>query len=120
MEPAPEIGRRHPGGSARPFDVAGLRALRSVNDFELHRLAFLERTEPGARDGRVVDEDVTTALALDKPVTLGVVEPLDLACDTHRSVSCLLVAAQGRESDQPSSRQAAKGTTGRYAAPTLS
>ena len=28
--------------------------------------------------------------SLEEPVALGVVEPLDLACDTHRSISCLL------------------------------
>src|SRR5882672_10658630 len=66
-------------------DVAGLRAFRTVNDLELYRLAFLERTEPVALNGRVVHEDVTASVALDEPVTLGVVEPLDLACNAHRS-----------------------------------
>src|SRR5712691_4189202 len=65
--------------------VAGLRALRTVDDLELHRLAFLERTEAVALNGRVVHEDVTASVALDEPVPLGVVEPLDLACDAHRS-----------------------------------
>jgi hypothetical protein len=36
-----------------------------------------------------VNEYVTAALAFDEPVTLGVVEPLDLACDAHRSSSLL-------------------------------
>src|SRR3954463_8105097 len=71
-------------------DVAGLRALRTVNDLELDRLAFLERTEAVALDRRVVDEHVTASVAFDESVTLGVVEPLDLTCDTHRSSSCLL------------------------------
>src|SRR6266852_1250882 len=66
--------------------VAGLRALRTVDDLELHCLAFLERTEAVALNGRVVHEDVAASVALDEPVTLGVVEPLDLACDTHRSL----------------------------------
>src|SRR5262249_49069086 len=34
-------------------------------------------------------EDVGAAVALNEPVTLGVVEPLDLACDTHRTVPAL-------------------------------
>src|SRR5882762_8315267 len=65
--------------------VAGLWALRTVDDLELYRLAFLERTEPVALNGRVVHEDITASVALDEPVTLGVVEPLDLACNAHRS-----------------------------------
>ena len=73
--------------------VAGLRTLRTVDNLELHCLAFLERTEPIALNGRVVHEDITASVALDESVALGVVEPLDLACDTHRSISCLL----GRE-----------------------
>src|SRR6478672_8063327 len=71
-------------------DVAGLRALGAVDDFELYRLAFLERTEPVALNGGVVHEDVAASVTLDEPVAFGVVEPLDLACDTHRSISCLL------------------------------
>src|SRR5256885_12647999 len=71
-------------------DVAGLRAFRTVNDLELDRLALFERSEAVARDGRVVHEDVTASVAFDEPVTLGVVEPLDFACDAHRSSSCLL------------------------------
>src|SRR5947207_10353022 len=71
-------------------DVAGLRALWTVNDFELDRLAFLERAEAVALDSRVVDEHVTASVALDESVTLGVVEPLDLACDAHRSCSYVL------------------------------
>src|SRR5512136_43916 len=85
------------GGGARPGrpgatrsgmldlgHVAGLRAFRAVNDLEFDRLAFLQRPEAtGALNRGVVDEDVTAAFALDEPVPLGVVEPLDLACDAH-------------------------------------
>src|SRR5882672_9551374 len=66
-------------------DVASLRAFWTVNDFELHCLTFLERTETVALDSRVVHEDIAASVALDEPVPLGVVEPLDLACDAHRS-----------------------------------
>src|SRR5713101_4992004 len=80
-----------PAGSRLDFvDVAGLRALGAVNDLELDSLAFLERSKPVALNGRVVHEDVTASVAFDEPVTLGVVEPLDLACDAHRSSSYLL------------------------------
>src|SRR4029450_5941776 len=67
-------------------DVAGLRALRAVNDFELHCLALFKRAEAVALNGRVVHEDVAASVTLDEPIPLGVVEPLDLACNTHRSV----------------------------------
>src|SRR3954468_874403 len=77
-------------------DVAGLRAFRTVNDLELDRLAFLERAETVALNGRVVHEDVTASVALDEPVALGVVEPLDLACDTHRSLPACCDAASRR------------------------
>jgi hypothetical protein len=36
-----------------------------------------------------VHEHVAATLALNEPVALGVVEPLDLACDAHRSSSLL-------------------------------
>src|SRR5262249_48201855 len=70
-------------------DVAGLRAFGTVYDLEFDRLAFFERAEAVALNRRVVHEDVTASVALDEPITLGVVEPLDLACDAHRSSSCL-------------------------------
>src|SRR5438045_8243916 len=77
-------------------DVAGLRALGTVNDLELHRLALLERAEAVALNGRVVHEDVAASVALDEPVALGVVEPLDLACDTHRSLPACFDARERR------------------------
>src|SRR5204863_9938853 len=77
-------------------DVSGLRTFGAVNDLEFHRLTFLERTEPVALNGRVVDEDVTASVALDEPVTFGVVEPLDLACDTHRSLPACCDARERR------------------------
>src|SRR5436190_11748211 len=67
-------------------DVAGLRALGAVDDLEFHRLAFLERTEAVALNSRVVHEDIAAPVTLDESVPLGVVEPLDLACNTHRSL----------------------------------
>src|SRR5262245_20512665 len=67
-------------------DVAGLRAFRTVNDLELHCLTFLERAEAVALNGRVVHEDIAASITLDEPIPLCVVEPLDLACNTHRSL----------------------------------
>src|SRR5262245_28180015 len=71
-------------------NVAGLRALGTVNDFELHCLTFFERPEAVTLDGRVVNEDIAASVALDEAVPFGVFEPLDLACDAHRSSSCVL------------------------------
>src|SRR5882757_5713186 len=70
-------------GLARFGDVPGLRSLRTIDDLEFDLLAFLERAESRALNRREVHEDVITALALDESVALRVVEPLDLAGDTH-------------------------------------
>src|SRR6188474_2871864 len=74
-------------------NVTGLWSLGSVNDFELDGLSFFQRPETGTLDCGVVDEDVAATLAFDEPITLRVVEPLDLACDTHRSSSLLTCGA---------------------------
>src|SRR6187431_232497 len=70
-------------------DVPCLGALGTVNDLELDRLTLFQGPEAVATDRGVVDEDVAAALTLNEPVALGVVEPLDLACNTHRSSSLL-------------------------------
>src|SRR5688572_23582903 len=78
-------------------DVPRLRALRAVDDLELNRLALFEGPEAVARDSGVVDEYVASALTLDESIALGVVEPLDLACNTHRS--SLLATRRRRRPD---------------------
>ena len=78
-------------------DVTGLWSLGSVNDFELDGLSLFQGPEAGALNRGVVHEDVAAALAFDEPITLGVVEPLDLACDTHRSSSLPYVRREYRE-----------------------
>src|SRR5918994_1381348 len=70
-------------------DVPCLRTLGAVDDFEFDRLTLFQGPEAVATDRGVVDEDVAATLALNEPVALGVVEPLDLACDAHRSSSLL-------------------------------
>jgi hypothetical protein len=82
--------------------VPGLRALRAVDDFELDRLALFEGAEAIARDSGVVHEHVASAFTLDEPIALGVVEPLDLACNTHRS--SLLARRWRRRPDVPLDR----------------
>src|SRR5262245_18380199 len=88
-------------------NVAGLRALRTVNDLELHRLALLERAETVALNGRVVDEDVGASVALDESIPLRVVEPLDLACNTHRSVPACCDARASVNKDKGPKKKAA-------------
>src|SRR5690242_8937545 len=72
-------------------DVAGLRPLRTVDDLELHGLSLLQRPEPGTLNGGEVHEHVTPRFALDEPVTLGVVEPLDLARDAFHGADLTLL-----------------------------
>src|SRR5215831_16169783 len=81
-------------------NVAGLRALGAVNNLELHCLALLERAEAVALDGRVVHEDVAASVTLDETITLGVVEPLDLACDAHRSLPTCCDAAASLKNER--------------------
>ena len=77
-------------------DVPGLGSFWTVNNLELDGLSFLQGPETGALNSGIVDEDVAAAFAFDEPVTLGVVEPLDLACDAHRSLSLPCVRREGR------------------------
>src|SRR5687767_2527140 len=73
-------------------DVPCLRALWTVDDLELDRLTLFQGPEAVATDRGVVHEHVAATLTLNEPVALGVVEPLDLACDAHRSSSLLACA----------------------------
>src|SRR5262245_37652701 len=106
-------------------DVPRLRALGTIDDLELDRLTLFQGPETVSIDRGIMDEDVASSLALNEPVALGVVEPLDLACDTHRSSSCLLgtrwysASARGRVSGGPQMRfRAQKKTASSCAAST--
>src|SRR5687767_15858508 len=70
-------------------DVPCLRTLGAVDDLEFNRLTLFQGPEAVATDRGVVHEHVAATLALNEPITLGVVEPLDLACNAHRSSSLL-------------------------------
>src|SRR5688500_927492 len=76
---------------ANDDDVAGLQTLGALFDSELDLLAFLQVLEAFALDRREVDKDVIAAIASEKAVALGPVEPLDCTVDTFRHV-CLLMA----------------------------
>src|SRR3990172_9260516 len=58
-------------------DVRGLGTLGTLDDLELHTLAFGEGLEAVHRDRGEVDEDVVPSLALDEAVALLVRKPLD-------------------------------------------
>ena len=71
--------------SASLGDVAGLRTLRAVDDFELDRLTLFECPETSALNRGEVHEHVVAPFAFDETITFSVVEPLDLARNTHRT-----------------------------------
>jgi hypothetical protein len=70
-------------------DVPCLRTLRAVYDLEFDRLTLFKGPEAVATDRGVVHEYIAATLALNESIPLRVVEPLDLACDAHRSSSLL-------------------------------
>jgi hypothetical protein len=57
-------------------DLVGLGALGSLDDVELHLIAFFETLVALALDGAVMNEDVGSAVAAEEAVALCVVEPL--------------------------------------------
>ncbi len=58
------------------LDVACSETLRPFGDVKAHSFALLQRTGTHTLNGQKVDEYVLTGFALDKPVTLVVIEPL--------------------------------------------
>src|SRR5262245_38265592 len=55
----------------------GLGAFRSLHDLELHAVALIQRAEPAALDGRVMDKYVGAIILGNKPIPLLIVEPFD-------------------------------------------
>src|SRR5688572_8703014 len=66
-------------------DVPGLGSLRTVDYLEFDLLAFLEGPEAGPLNRGEVHEHIVASFALDEAITFSVVEPLDLARNTHRT-----------------------------------
>jgi hypothetical protein len=60
-------------------DLVGLGTLCSLDDIELHLIAFLQALVSFALNGAVVDEHVCPALAAEETVAFCVVEPLNCA-----------------------------------------
>lgn len=72
--------RHEPIGSTQLHgaNVLSLQTLRSLDNFELNRLAFCQRTEARRLYCSVVNEYITTTVCTaDKTKTLSVVEPLN-------------------------------------------
>jgi hypothetical protein len=57
------------------------------DDLELHLFAILQSFVSFHLDGRIVDENIILALALDETVALAGVEPLDTSFQTHLTSS---------------------------------
>ena len=76
--------------------VLGRRTLLTLYDIELHALAFGERLEAIALNGRVMNEAILlSVLGRDKAETLRIVEPLDGASRTHCPTPCSDVLCWG-------------------------
>jgi hypothetical protein len=58
------------------LDALSLQAFGAFSDGKLHRFAFVERTVSFGLDGGVMDENIISGSALNKPITLRIVEPL--------------------------------------------
>ena len=58
-------------------DVRRLQALGAARDFELNRLAVVQRFVPIPDDRGEVDENVLAGLALDEPIALAGIEPIN-------------------------------------------
>src|SRR5919108_4869729 len=82
--------------SARCDDVRGLGTLGTLDDLELHTLAFGEGLEAVHRDRGEVDEHVVSSFALDEAVALLVRKPLDGALLHVRSSYCFGAARTDR------------------------
>src|SRR4051794_41952416 len=89
-------------------DLVGLGALGALDDLEVDPLAFFQVFVPVHLDGRVVDEDVLTAVDGDEAEALLGVEPLHGAlCHVCSHVSCVRTAPPDRG---PGSRSSARRT----------
>src|SRR5262249_36865366 len=64
-------------------DVLCLKALRTLLDFELHRLTLVEGLVTVHHDGGEVDENIFPGLALDESIALRSVEPLHCSLFLH-------------------------------------
>ena len=73
-------------------DVFRLRTLRTIADLTFDLLSFFQRSKSVTTNCGVVYEDVFAPFTFKKPITLGVIEPLNLTCNaTHAFSSSYLL-----------------------------
>src|SRR6267378_2740492 len=89
-------------------DVRRLRTFGTLGDLERDLVSFLQAPESVAHDRAVVHEHIGTALALDEPEPLRLVEPLHSACFRHED-STLLLAGQHLRRYRADDRDRARG-----------
>jgi hypothetical protein len=87
----------------------GLQTFLALGDLELDALAFGQAAEAVGLDGGVMDENVLTALALNKTKTLGIVKPLH--CSLFHLLNTLLFLLKLRriEADVTAGRNCVSG-----------
>jgi hypothetical protein len=73
-------------------DVCRLKALGALEQIKLHGLSFIERAIAVLLNGGEMHEDILSRGALDKPVSLRPVEPLDSSFLSHGKTPFALVA----------------------------
>jgi hypothetical protein len=78
-----ELFRLRRGSASCLRHPRGLWPLRAVLNLELDFLPLRKGLEAVLLDGGVVHEDILTTRALDEPVPLRIVEPLNNARDPH-------------------------------------
>src|SRR5690348_5824276 len=67
----------------RALDVLGLEAFRALPNLEAHSGALFQGAVPIALNGGEMHKNILAVLALNKPVTLGGVKPLDSTLFLH-------------------------------------
>jgi len=80
--------------------VRGLQTFRSLFDFELYFIPFVQRFEAITDNGFEVNENVFSALACDKPIAFGRIKPLHRTL-FHESLlaKCVRLLIKGADRD---------------------
>jgi hypothetical protein len=71
------------GARSTRRNVRGLEALWTLGNLKFHRLTFVQRFVAVSLNGRKVNENVLAGLALNEPVALAGIEPLDRSLFSH-------------------------------------
>jgi hypothetical protein len=95
------------GNSSACFlHVCGLRSFRTLDDFELDQISFLQSAIPVANDCGVMNKYIRAIIAPDETVALRIIEPFDSS--SHRDCPPMLPLGFAhqrlRESDYTRSR----------------